>query len=87
MELVFRMHLTPKQIKQLQALIVSTQALIDNANNAPPEVSADGTRTRRRGKDLMAFKKLILKERKAGKSVTDLAREHGVTPAYLYGMK
>ena len=45
--------------------------------------SATG-RTRRSKKDVAALKKLLKAERKAGVPVAELAKQHGVSTAYIY---
>ena len=45
------------------------------------------SRIRRTGKDLVAFRKMLKAERKRGVSVTDLAKEHGVSKVYIYTLK
>lgn len=86
------MQLSKKQISQLIKIIETTQRIIADAKNgkSAPKTAAvknGSTRTRRTGKDLAAFKKMIFAERKAGVSVADLAEKHGVTPSYLYQMR
>jgi hypothetical protein len=41
-------------------------------------------RIRRSGKDLIAFRKAIRAERKAGVPVATIAAKHGISPAYIY---
>lgn len=84
------MQLTKKQISQLIKILETTQQILADANR---EVSSSGsraeagTRTRRTGKDLVAFKKAVKAERKAGASVAELAQKYGVTPSYLYQLR
>jgi hypothetical protein len=44
-------------------------------------------RIRRSGKELAAFRKMLLSERKRGVPVAELARKHGITTAYIYQLK
>lgn len=84
------MYLSKKQVSQLQAVIASTQKILEQANrtsDARRTQKGDGTARRRRGADLTAFKKMIKAERKGGASVADLAQKHGVTPSYIYQLK
>lgn len=46
--------------------------------------AAGVSRQRRSGKELIAFRKMLKAERKRGVAVADLAREHGVSTAYIY---
>jgi len=43
-----------------------------------------GKRTRRTGKNLIAFRKMLKAERKKGARVEELAEQHGVSTAYIY---
>ena len=45
------------------------------------------TRTRRSKKEVIALKKLLKAERKAGVPVAELAAKHGVSKAYVYMVK
>lgn len=83
------MQLSKKQISQLIKILETTQQILADANRAPaagPREQA-GVRTRRTGKDLVAFKKAVKAERKAGASVAELAQKYGVTPSYLYQLR
>ena len=84
------MQLTKKQISQLIKILETTQQILADANREVPSSGArgeGGTRTRRTGKDLVAFKKAVKAERKAGASVSELAQKYGVTPSYLYQLR
>lgn len=84
------MQLSKKQISQLIKILETTQQILADASRERPSSGTreqTGTRTRRTGKDLVAFKKAIKAERKAGASVADLSRKYGVTPSYLYQLR
>lgn len=83
------MQLSKKQISQLIKILETTQQILADANRAPATGSREqaGARTRRTGKDLVAFKKAVKAERKAGASVAELAQKYGVTPSYLYQLR
>lgn len=86
------MQLSKKQISQLIKILETTQQILAEANRAPVNTDGSGkgssaTRTRRTGKDLVAFKKTVKAERKAGVPVAELARKYGVTPSYLYQLR
>jgi len=49
--------------------------------DASPQTSK---RTRRSGAELVAFRKLLVAERKRGVSAAELAKTHGVSAAYIY---
>lgn len=85
------MSLSAKEISNLKLLVRLAQALLSEAEDAsrPPKGSkqvAHKPRRRRTGKELLAFRKLLKTERKAGVPVADLARKHGVSTAYIYGV-
>jgi hypothetical protein len=45
------------------------------------------TRTRRSKKEAIALKKLLKAERKAGVPVAELAKQHGISTAYIYMLR
>lgn len=79
--------LTKREINKLNKIIESLQEMVEKAAsqsaNAGVKKSAP-TRTRRTGKELAAFRKMLKIERKAGASAAELARKHGVSSAYIY---
>ncbi len=86
------MALTSKELKELETLLRRAQELIGKATD-PDEVKSSAkpsarrmarTRIRRSGKDLIAFRKAIRAERKAGVPVAKIAEKHGISPAYIY---
>ena len=83
------MQLSKRQANRLHMIIDVAQKLLADAAKAPPAAERLGSAdpaTRRRGADLVAFKKMIKAERKKGVSVIELAEKHGVTPSYIYQM-
>lgn len=82
------MALTNKEIKELETLLRRAQALLGKASSSKDGKSsshkAGATRIRRSGKDLIAFRKAIRAERKAGVPVAKIAEKHGISPAYIY---
>lgn len=46
-----------------------------------------GTRRRRSGAELVAFRKMLKAERKKGVPVAELARTHGISTAYIYSIE
>jgi hypothetical protein len=86
------------QITKLKTLIRLAQELLSEAEahgvspvaaksvsegkNAPA-----ASRGRRSGKELVAFRKMLKSERKKGVPVTELARKHGISTAYIYGLE
>jgi hypothetical protein len=85
------MSLSPNEITKLKKLISLAQELLATAEPATkraakgtkPEV---GKRTRRSGKELAAFRKMLKAERKKGVPVEELARKHGISTTYIYTM-
>jgi hypothetical protein len=83
------MSLSPNEIMKLKKLISLAQELLAtaepttkrSAQRATPEM---GKRTRRSGKELAAFRKMLKAERKKGARVEDLASKHGVSTTYIY---
>ncbi len=85
------MSLSTRELSQLKKIIALAQGLIDKAE-AAPAVQKTSTKTankriRRTGKELAAFRKMLKAERKRGVSATDLAKQHGVSKAYIYTLK
>lgn len=78
------MQLSKSQLSKLQRGIALVQQVLSEIDDAPANGRDAPTRTRRFGKELAAFRKLIKAERKKGVSVAALATKHGVTTSYLY---
>jgi hypothetical protein len=82
------MALTNKELKELETLLRRAQDLIGKAtspqNGKSSARRSASTRIRRTGKDLVAFRKAIRAERKAGVPVAKIAEKHGISPAYIY---
>ena len=86
------MSLSAKDIAQLRKLIAIAEKLIAGSpapkRGRPAKKSAEGTvrtkRLRRSGKELAAFRKMLLAERKKGTPVAELANKHGISAAYIY---
>lgn len=78
------MALTSKELKELETLLRRAQELLKRATSSSNGKATTSTRIRRSGKDLIAFRKAIRAERKAGVPVAKIAQKHGVSPAYIY---
>jgi hypothetical protein len=81
------MSLTSKEISELKKLVVRAQELIAKAEGTSVKSTvrrATSGKTRRSGKDLVTFRRMLKAERKAGVPVAQLAKQHGVTPSYIY---
>ena len=93
------MTMYARDIRTLRRIIGLAQKLIDEspkARRGRPSVgdrkdainNAIGSRqTRRSGQELVEFRKMLKSERKKGVSVAELARKHGVSPAYIYMLR
>ena len=85
------MSLSKREISQLKKLVALAQGLIDKAEATPAEqktaTPSATKRIRRSGKELAAFKKMLKAERKRGVTAADLAKQHGVSMAYIYTLK
>ena len=75
------MSLSKKQIRSLEKVISIATKLLNSPTAA---ASANSTRKRRSGKELTAFRKMLIEARTKGASVAALAKEHGVSAAYVY---
>ncbi|MDF2809589.1 MAG: hypothetical protein K0S56_620 [Microvirga sp.] len=85
------MVLTKREAAQLHKLIELAQDLLSKAEISSRErpvkslkAKAVSKRTRRSGKELAAFRKMLKAERKKGVPVEQIAREHGVSASYIY---
>ncbi len=83
------MSLSPNEITKLKKLISLAQELLASADPkmelaAKRTKLAVGRRTRRSGKELAAFRKMLKGERKKGLRVEEIASKHGVSTAYIY---
>ncbi len=84
------MSLTAREVAELKKILARAQELIIKAEG-PQRGQAKGTarrstslRTRRSGKDLVAFRRTLKAERKAGVPVAQIAKKHGISPSYIY---
>ncbi len=84
------MALTAREVTELKKIVARAQELIIKAEGSH-RAQAKGTarrstsvRTRWSGKDLVAFRRMLKAERKAGLPVVQIAKKHGVTPSYIY---
>jgi hypothetical protein len=88
--------LNSQELKKLRRIIALAEKLIaespkpkrgrpalSNGNGAANK-GANRKRIRRTGKELVQFRKMLKAERKTGVAVAELARKHGISPAYIY---
>lgn len=86
------MSLTAKEVTELKKIVARANELIAKANGKETSTAKSSARrstsatNRRSGKELQAFRKMLKAERKAGTPVAQLAKKHGITPAYIYQM-
>lgn len=82
------MSLSPRELAKLKKIIALAQGLIDKAEATPAaqktSIKSTTKRIRRAGKELAAFRKMLKAERKRGVPATELAKQHGVSKAYIY---
>ncbi len=84
------MALSQKHEAQLLKIAAALQEIVTTAKDIPAGANVSQyplTRTRRVGKELVEFRKLLKKERKAGVPVAELAAKHGVTSSYIYQLR
>ncbi len=79
------MSLSKRQVKQLEKIVALATSLLSEVSKIDAGVNKAPTkRTRRSGKELVAFRKMLKAERKKGTPVAELAKTHGVSSAYIY---
>ncbi len=93
------MSLTPAEVSKLKQLIRLASELLESVASADRQIEGGAKETavpkvavrqstvkrhRRSGKELVAFRKMLKAERKRGVSVAELARQHGISTAYIY---
>ena len=84
------MSLSAKEITQIKKLFSIAEQLIKQSSAAEATIKkssrASGAvkRVRRSGKELIAFRKMLIAERKKGITAAELSRTHGVSQAYIY---
>ena len=86
------MSMSANEIAQLKKLISIAEKLIKQPptpkRGRPAKIDnqkpVSAKRTRRSGKKLLTFRKMLISERKRGASVANLARQHGVSLANIY---
>lgn len=70
------------------ATAIDAQAAHNGKKSFPALNGKSATkRVRRSKKEATALKKLLKAERKAGVPVAELAKKHGISPAYIYMLR
>jgi hypothetical protein len=87
------MSLTASEVAKLNKIVAIAQTLLEKTE---PKKKTESKKTprylvgngwvgaRRSGKELVAFRKMLKAERKAGASVAEMAKRHGISPSYIY---
>lgn len=80
------MAITVSQKKQLEKIVQLAESLLDSTDIDTSAAGSNGSskRIRRTGKELVAFRKRLKAERKKGTPVAQIAKENGVSAAYIY---
>ncbi|WP_018409460.1 hypothetical protein [Methylocystis rosea] len=84
------MSLSPHEIAELRKIVSIAEKILAKATvpKKRAKIAASTTRprknARRKGRELVAFRKTVLAERKRGIPVAEIARKHGITPNYIY---
>jgi hypothetical protein len=83
------MALAGNEIVQLNRVIAALQKIViqnSKAGNSAfgKATSKQGRRVRRSGKELIAFRKMLVAERKGGVPVATLAKRHAISTTYIY---
>ena len=80
------MVLTKSEIAKLDRIMQLAGQLVERSKAQSKSQRANGksTRTRRTGRELIAFRKMLKVERRKGIPVAALARKHGVSSAYIF---
>ena len=76
------MFLSAGQLRKLNRIIALAQQVVDESKEA--RMSGRRTRIRRSGKELAQFRRMLRDQRKKGIPVAELARQHGISSAYIY---
>lgn len=89
------MALTKKEVNRLRRIIALAETMIAESEKPrlgrPPlnkvKRTGQGKRIRRSGKELLAFRKRLMADRRRGVPVTELAEKHGISTAYIYSLR
>ena len=71
-------------IKIAEQLIAKAEVVNGSRKDAKSSAVPKAKRSRRSGKELVAFRKMLKAERKRGVAVAELAKTHGISSAYIY---
>ena len=87
------MPLTTQEVSKLRRIIRLAENLIQKSGKRSV-VASNGKletkvrkRIRRTGQELVQFQQMLKAERKKGISVSEMARKHGISTAYIYMLR
>lgn len=84
------MALTNREISKLNRIVKLAEELAADGvtrsgqKNAVRRANGKTPRTRRTGRELAQFRKMLKAERRKGVPVAALAKKHGISSAYIY---
>jgi hypothetical protein len=88
------MSLSPEELSEIRKIVSIAEKILAKAaeprsgrTKSIASVARTPKAARRKGKELVAFRKMLLAEKKRGVPVIEIARKHGVTANYVYQMK
>jgi hypothetical protein len=81
--------LSANDLVRLNSVVITLKKILaqngNSANSVNDRTPKKGKRKiRRSGKELIAFRKMLIAERKMGVPVAKLAERHGITASYIY---
>jgi hypothetical protein len=76
--------LSVRETAKLNRIIKLAEQLV--ANGKPQHINGK-KRIRRTGRELIRFRKMLKAERRKGVPATVLARQHGISTAYIYSLR
>jgi hypothetical protein len=81
--------LTANDLARLNRVVITLQKILAQNGNSANSVRGRTPKkakrkARRSGKELVAFRKMLIAERKKGVPVARLAEQHGITASYIY---
>ena len=86
------MPLDAKELSKLRRIVAIAEKLINQSprvKRGRPSNQGNGStrkRTRRRGKVLLQFRRMLKTERRKGTPVSSIAKKHGISTAYIYSL-
>jgi hypothetical protein len=82
------LSLNAHDVSKLRRIIALAEKLIAaGSKRSGSNRAATGKRVRRRGRELVQFRRMLKAQRKKGIPVAKLARQHGISSAYIYMLR